>query len=219
MESPILSPHQLIVCGCSWANGAELTEHERPFGYLVAEHLGANYWHQAQDAASIPHMVLQLRSAISTLDTAIPTVALFLLTAPDRDLMWSKTRPIGTGHLRDNSPPYTTYQPIFLNGNDPLHRDWFVEYHSPNLASYRANTSIMVLQSLCAAHGIKDYYAWAFDRVTLWNEINIDRFYRGAQFTMVDEEFAKAKLVKIRHPDQAQHRLMAHRFLAMIQNS
>lgn len=206
---------QLIACGCSWANGAELKSHESPVGAIVAQELGAEYIHRAQDAASIPHMVLQLRSAIEMLDPTRDTIAIFLLTSPDRDLMWSRTRPIGTGHLKTNPPPYDTPQAIFLNGNDPLHHDWFREYHSFELAKYRANVSILALQSLCRFHGIRDYYAWGFDRIDLWPEISVDRFYKNGDYPM-DDEF---RHYRSGHPNQEHHRLMAQEFAHMIKNS
>lgn len=211
---------QVIVCGCSWANGAELAPSERPFGHVISDVLGADCLHMAQDAASIPHMVLQLQRAINQIRVNERVIALFLLTAPDRDLMWSHTRPIGTGHMRENPPPYAQAQPIFLNGNDPLHRDWFAEYHSPELAQYRANTSIITLQALCRYHGIQDYYAWAFDRVSTWPEVCLEKFWKQGSAVMQDSEFATARTkYTIKHPDQAQHELLAARFLHMIQNS
>lgn len=207
---------QVISCGCSWANGAELSPDQSPFGKLVANLLNATYIHEAQDAASIAHMVLQLRSGIAKLDHSVPTVALFLLTNPDRDLIWSKTRPIGTGH-RDNSPPYDKYQPIFLNVNDPLHADWFLENYSPELAEYRTNTSLMTMQSLCRFYGIRDYYAFSWDTVPLWEEVDKSRFYREGKESMLDLEFQSTRTNHlIKHPDQAQHQLMADRFLALM---
>ena len=211
---------QVIVCGCSWANGAELAQDEKAFGYLVAQHLQARCIHRAQDAASIPHMILQLRSAIQDLDPSMPAIALFLLTGRDRDLVWSRTRPIGTGHMYANPPPYKKAEPIFLNASDPLHLDWYTEFHSAELAEFRTNTSIITLQALCDFHGIKDYYAWAFDCVPLWSEIPTQRFWRQARQSMRDPEFEQARInTRIKHPDQAQHQLMAKRFLDLIQNS
>lgn len=209
---------KIVALGCSWANGAELLPNQKPFGQIVAEHYDAEYIHVAQDAASIPHMVLQLQSAL-TQEPDRQTLALFLLTAPDRALIWSRTLPIGAGHMYTNPPPYKTHQPIFLNVNDPLHKQWFVENHSDELAKYRTNTTILALQSMCRYHGIKDYYAWAWTKVSLWPEIDTDRFYGRGMTTMCDTEFYSVKKDRIGHPDQSQHSLMAQRFIQMIENS
>jgi hypothetical protein len=210
----------IVSCGCSWAEGAELAADEQPFGLLVAQRLGATHHQRAQSAASIPHTVLQLRSFLDNIDRGTISVVLFLLPGPDRDLMWSQTRPRGTGFMNADPPPYNQPRTIFLNGNDPLHQDWFREYHSPELSRYRANTTIMALQRMCQYHGVIDYYAWAYDRVDLWPEIDLDRFYGRGTRIMRDAEFEMTKTNHdIKHPDQNQHRLMADRFIDMIQNS
>lgn len=51
----------LIVAGDSWANGAELDKNEVPFGNILANKLGATCIHVAEDALSIPHLILQCR--------------------------------------------------------------------------------------------------------------------------------------------------------------
>lgn len=203
---------QIICCGCSWANGAELGPNEEPFGGLLAKKLRSTYIHAAQDAASIPHMILQLRSAVEKIQSDQETVAVFLLPSPDRDLMWSKTRAIGNGHIRDNPPPYESFQTIFLNGNDPLHRDWFMEYHSEPLGNFRANTSILTLQKLCQYHRIRDYYAWAWHTVPIWSEVDATRFYRQGLTDIRDH----IDYHPPRHPDQAQHIKICDLFHDMI---
>jgi hypothetical protein len=212
--------NNIISCGCSWAEGAELVDNERPFGDLVAKQLGARHYPQGESAASIPHVILQLRSALDSIDDAKGTVVLLLLPGPDRDLMWSCTRPRGTGFMKFDPPPYDKPRSIFLNGNDPLHKDWFRDYHSPELAQYRANTVILALQQICHYHDLIDYYAWAYDRVDLWPEIDTTRFYGQGKLIMRDDIFLSTKKNhNIKHPDQFQHQLMADRFIEMIQNN
>lgn len=212
----------LIGLGDSWANGAELANNEIPFGAILSEKLDATYIHVAQDASSISHLVLQLKSAITQIpkNNQQPILAVFLLTSTDRDLMWSKTKPKGTGFMYDNPPPYKQPEVIFLNGNDLLHRDWFVEYHSKELSSFRANTTILALQKMCQYHNIQDYWAWAWHAATLWKEIDVKRFYQQGKVPMKDQEFDLSKVnKKIGHPDQAQHRLIAQRFFTLIQSN
>lgn len=212
----------LIGLGDSWANGAELNDDERPFAAVLANQMQAKYIHVAQDAASIPHLILQLKSALAKIpkDNIEPVLAVFLLTASDRDIMWSSTRPKGTGFMHEYPPPYNTPEVVFLNGNDPLHRDWFLEYHSAELAQYRTNTTILALQKICQHHNIRDYWAWAWNSVHLWPEVNTTRFYRHGLHPMNNTEFSSAKVNQlIGHPDQMQHYLIAERFAKLIQSS
>jgi hypothetical protein len=101
--------------------------------------------------------------------------------------MWSQTRAIGTGFLNTEPPPYKTPREILLNPNDPLHVDWFAEYHSNELASYRTNTTLLALQSMCQYHGLNDYYIWGWETIPLWPEVNINRLYNQGTTHIVNE--------------------------------
>jgi len=207
------------------ANGAELDNDELPFAAVLARQLNAGYIHVAEDASSIPHLVLQLKTAIDKIpkDNTQPVLATFLLTSLDRDLMWSTTTPKGTGFMESNPPPYNAPELVYLNGHDPLHRDWFLEYHSEELSSYRTNTTILALQQMCRFHNIQDHWAWAWtmeNSVQLWPEVDTSRFYLNGKSSMKDSEFDSVKVNRrIGHPDQQQHNLMASRFANLIQQT
>ena len=53
----------LVICGDSWPNGAELQTYEKCYGQLLREQWKCqNYLNTAVDASSIPHLILQLQS-------------------------------------------------------------------------------------------------------------------------------------------------------------
>lgn len=176
----------LIVCGDSWPNGAELKETEQNFGQLLAEKLNAKLYNQSADASSIPHLILQLQRAIRSVDLSMPTKALFFLTAPDRDVIWSDTLPKGTGFAQTHPPPHNKQEEIFLNCNDPLHLHWYKTYYSNELSTFRCNTSIITLQAICKHHNIQDYYIWGWDKFNTWNEIDLSKFYNQGNTTVFD---------------------------------
>jgi hypothetical protein len=192
----------LVICGDSWPNGAELQSHERCYGQILKQRLNSqNYLNTAVDASSIPHLILQLQQFLNIKNApgstwTNPVSVVFFLTSSDRDLMWSRTRPIGTGSMYTDPPPYKTARPILLNASDPLHVDWFIEYHSKELASFRTNTTLLALQSMCQYHGLNDYYIWGWNTVPLWPEINTDKFYKQGKSHVVNE-FSELPIHKI----------------------
>ena len=175
-----------IVCGDSWSNGAELQENEQTFGSLLAKKLNANLYNLSVDASSIPHLILQLKKAIAQCDLTKPTKALFFLTSPDRDVIWSDTLPKGTGFKLTHPPPHARLEEIFLNPNDTLHQHWYQTYHSDQLANFRCNTSLIVLQSLCRHYNIQDYYVWGWNKFDLWVEVDSSKFYNNAKSRVFD---------------------------------
>ena len=216
----------LVICGDSWPNGAELQSHELCYGQILKQRLNSqNYLNTAVDASSIPHLILQLQRFLKIKNelgsTWIdPVTVVFFLTSSDRDLIWSRTRPIGTGLMNTDPPPYKTAKPILLNASDPLHMDWFVEYHSEELANYRTNTTLLALQTMCQHHGLNDYYIWGWDTIPLWPEINTDKFYNQGQSHIVNEfsNHTINKLVNVgspyivpggSHPSQLGHEKIA----------
>jgi hypothetical protein len=183
----------LVVCGDSWTNGAELQRYEKCYGQLLSEQWGCqNYLNTSVDASSIPHLILQLQRFLKIKNApnstwTTPVNIVFFLTSTDRDLMWSTTHPIGTGFLRTDPPPYKTPREILLNASDPLHADWFTEYHSTELSRYRTNTTLLALQSMCQYHKLNDYYIWGWNTIPLWSEINVDKFYNQGRSHIANE--------------------------------
>lgn len=176
----------LIVCGDSWSNGAELATGEENFGQLLSKRLDATLYNQSADASSIPHLVIQLKTAVKQCDLTQPTKALFFLTSPDRDLIWSELLHKGTGFTKTHPPPHAKPEEIFLNPNDPLHKHWYVKYHSRELSDFRCNTSLIALQSICKHYQIQDYYIWGWEKFEMWPEVERDKFYNHGKTRVFD---------------------------------
>lgn len=153
----------LLIFGDSWPYGSELQPNELPYGQLLANKTGHDVLSFARPSTSIPHLVLQLKSAMAIeFDTA---TAVFFLTGVDRDLTWV-----------DGTP-----KELHPTCHDDV--DWYLKYSSPELSSYRVNTTLIALQSMCAKRNILDYYIWGWDQVELWPEVDASRIYNQ---TMAD---------------------------------
>jgi len=176
----------LIVCGDSWSNGAELSSTEQNFGQLLAQKLNATLYNKSVDASSIPHLILQLQSAIKEADLTKPTKALFFLTSRSRDVIWSDSLPKGTGFIKTHPLPHKEPEEIFLNPSDPLHEHWYTKYHSEKLSMFRCNTSLITLQAMCSVYNIQDYYVWGWEKFDLWPEIDKRKFLNNATTTVFE---------------------------------
>ena len=176
----------LIICGDSWSNGAELKLGEKNFGQILAQRLNATLCNQSVDASSIPHLILQLRTALARIDKSQSSVAVFFITSPDRDVIWSDTLPKGSGFMETHPLPHRRLEQIFLNSCDPLHEHWYKTYYSAELANFRANTSLITLQTMCKLHGIQDFYIRGWDRFDLWSEVDVSKFYNQGRSTAFD---------------------------------
>lgn len=176
----------LIVCGDSWSAGAELNDREQTFGDLLAQSLNATLYNQSIDASSIPHLIIQLRTAFQQCDLTKNTKALFFLTSSDRDLIWSDVLPKGTGFIETHPLPHSKMEEILLNPSDPLHEHWYRTYYSHELANFRCNSSILALQTMCRYHNIQDYYIWGWSRFDLWPEIDSTKFYNRGNTRVFD---------------------------------
>jgi len=222
----------LIVCGDSWSNGAELNADEQSFGQLLAIQLQAQLYNQSTDASSIPHLIIQLQNAVKLCDLSQPTAALFFLTAPDRDLIWSDSLPKGTGFIKTHPLPHSKVEEIFLNPSDPLHEHWYRTYHSAQLSNFRCNTSLITLQSMCEHLGIQDHYVWGWDKFDLWPQVDRCKFYNNGETRIFDfftndssispnPEFnASCKYIWPNggHPNQLGHQLIADMLYPWIKN-
>jgi hypothetical protein len=213
----------LIVCGDSWSNGAELQPEEQNFGQLLSQKLNANLYNQSVDASSIPHLIIQLKKAVAHCDLTLPTKALFFLTASDRDLIWSQQLPKGSGFSKTHPPPHSALEEIFLAPSDPLHEHWYKTYHSRGLSNFRCNTSLITLQAMCKYHSIQDYYIWGWEKFCLWPEVDKTKFYNNAKSRIFDFFTDDPKLTPCEqfnknsryfwpnggHPNQLGHRVIA----------
>ncbi len=168
---------KLLIFGDSWPQGSELRSNQTPFGELLAQALDVPVMNFSLPSTSIPHLLLQLRQCISGTDRQkifeIPgSDAVFFLTSPDRDLMWSQN---GVKELH-------------LNPNHPNDFDirWYSQFHTDQLASFRVNSSLLAIHQFCAHYHIRDHYIWGWERIKLWPEIDLNRFWRNGESTVLD---------------------------------
>jgi hypothetical protein len=169
---------KLFTFGDSWSAGGELAPHEKSFGQLISERTGVPWHDFSVPSTSIPHLILQLNRAKEYCDiadhawTLSGTTAIFFLTSPHRDLVWSEDQE----------------KELHLNPTHPDDADvrWYTQWHTPKLASYRVNASLMALHHMCQYHGIQDRYIWGWDRVELVPEIDRRRFWSMAERTALD---------------------------------
>jgi lysophospholipase L1-like esterase len=148
----------LLIFGDSWPFGAELKQNELAYGELLSVRLDKPLCNFSQSSTSIPHLLLQLRTALDQGHS--DCTAVFFLTGVDRDLVWH------CGNTRE------------LNPTNPADVDWYAKYNSPELTAYRVNTTLIALQAMCARYNIRDYYVWGWDQVDLWSEVDTDRIYK-----------------------------------------
>lgn len=148
----------LLIFGDSWPFGAELKQNELAYGELLSVRLDQPLCNFSQPSTSIPHLLLQLRTALDQAHS--DCTAVFFLTGVDRDLVWhhGRTRELNPTRLEDV--------------------DWYAKYNSPELTAYRVNTTLIALQTMCAKRNIRDYYVWGWDQVGLWPEVDTARIFK-----------------------------------------
>lgn len=170
----------LLIFGDSWPYGAELEQRDLVYGELLASRLEQSCCNLSQPSTSIPHLLLQLRTALD--QGHRDCIAIFFLTGVDRDLVWhhGKPRELNPAQLADV--------------------DWYAKYNSPELTAYRVNTTLIALQAMCAKYNIRDYYIWGWDQVDLWPEVNADRIHKQTVADVfLEGEIAPPGVSKIIH--------------------
>ena len=156
----------LLIFGDSWPSGQELVPGEQPYGELLYSRIGCDCVKTfSAPSTSIPHLVLQLNSALEQ-DVA-GSKAVFFLTGVDRELIWVDNRPT---ELCPSAP-------------GDVH--WYTKYNSPELTQYRINTTLIALQSMCKKYNIEDYYVWGWNTIELWPSVDSSKFYH----TTIADEF------------------------------
>jgi hypothetical protein len=165
---------KLLIFGDSWPNGAELEPNQHTFGELLAYKIGVPMTNCSNCSTSIPHLLLQLRKAVTASEKQIDYAgsdAIFFLTSPDRDIIWKK------GECKE----------LHLNPNhSDIDLKWYTEFWTPELTSFRVNTTLLALEKLCEIHKINDHYIWGWQRIDLWPEINRDKFWRHGESSLLD---------------------------------
>jgi hypothetical protein len=169
----------LLIFGDSWPQGSELKPNQRPFGDLLASKLNIPMMNWSAASTSIPHLILQLRDAVTPgaqqrlkkFDHG-GSDAIFFLTSPERDVIWK--------HGLDKE--------LHINPNHPTDFDvrWYSEFWTPELSSFRVNTTLLALQKLCEIHGIRDHYIWGWDPIELWPDLDVTKFWKHGKSSVLD---------------------------------
>lgn len=199
----------LLVFGDSWANGDELKSHENPFGKLIAQQFCYYFENCSQSSTGIPHLLLQLRTAIDNKMFKNEDVALFFLSGPDRDLIFQNNKAVE------------------LHPHNSQDVDWYARYSSDQLSAYRTNTTLIALQKICEIYNLNSFFIWGWEKVELWPEVNTQHFYPLSCAEMFDSNFTNFTNLKNSknkyiwpnggHPNQMGHQLIADNLSKFIQ--
>lgn len=209
-----------MIFGDSWPFGAELRSNQRAYGELLAQLLKIPIQNWSQSSTSIPHLLLQLRSSVEEHAAAkyfhpADSDAIFFLTSPNRDVMWDFQGECKELHLNPMHP--TDFEIRFYS-----------QFHTPELAAFRVNSCLLAIQKFCELHGIHDHYIWGWEKIELWPEIDLSKFWRNGDATILDL-FAENDKIKFNgtlndyacnkenrfiypnqgHPNQRGHQLIA----------
>lgn len=169
--------NKLLIFGDSWPQGSELRPNQLPFGEILGQRLNVPVMNFSMASSSIPHLLIQLRNLVDPGNhhkkfDPPGSDAVFFLTSPDRDVMWKH------GHSKE----------LHLNPNHPDDFDirWYSQFHTDQLASFRVNSSLLAIHQFCAHYDIRDHYLWGWERIKLWPEIDLNRFWRNGESTVLD---------------------------------
>lgn len=219
----------LLSFGDSWPCGGELRPGQEPYPVLMSGQLGQELWPYSHPGSSIPHLLVQLRTALERLAREPQNhapVAIFFLTSPHRDMIWGTQARRCDGH----STASDTARIMHINPANPEDRAWYQNIHSAELVSFRTNMSLIALQSMCGRHGIRDYYIWGWETVALWPEVDVSRFWAQGKRT-VWQEFSSLPMTPENlmrnpyifpcqgHPNQQGHAKIAEILVDHIRNS
>lgn len=141
-RTTLMAFDRVITFGDSWPAGAELSKDEQTFGQLIAKSLGVDFFNFAQSSSSIEHMIPQLQKAID-LNKHNNSLAIFFLTEYSRTIGFDDAG-----------------NPLDMTRRENIEfKDNYVRYlYNDYLGQFRANTTLLVLQSMCRYANISDYY-------------------------------------------------------------
>lgn len=164
----------LATFGDSWPAGAELLEHEQPYGYHLAQQLDREFYNYGRRATSIEHMLLKLTQFVNFKDRA-GEVAVFFVTDINRAMYFDQI---------DHSPQELHAHDINDSERDSADaaKAYFKYIHSDHLALFRFSTTVLALQKICQEHNIDDYYFLG------WSNINKNLCLAGIDWSKFYQE-------------------------------
>jgi len=158
----------LLNFGDSWANGPGGPHVENPcYAAQLSRMTDRQFVDFSQPSTSVSHIILQFRQFVQ--DFYQPDhdyLAVFFVTAKERQLAFDDT-----GSPRE------------LHPNHPESRSYYRDIYTDQLGEFVTNNVIVTLQSLAIHYNIDDRYLLGWQPISLWPEVDIDRFYDQAQTT------------------------------------
>lgn len=155
----------LVTFGDSWPAGGGNKPRAIPFGKLIADELGYNFENYAEDATSIPHMILQLQQYIKDNRGSHPT-ALFCLTTSARSIYYN---PDELEHMG--------WCEIHISNTDEASKQYYKHLYSKQLGYFHANVYLAAIQHMCLKNKIKDRYVFCWETFDLMPGIDSGKIY------------------------------------------
>jgi lysophospholipase L1-like esterase len=157
----------LTTFGDSWTVGADLDHPVKEnYGAILAQKLDFKHEDFSQNSTGVPHLLIQFRSFIEKnhlelhADSTEQYHAVFFISAMERGIYFDQ----------DGIPKE------MIPSNDKF-RNYYNDLYTDHLGTFNVNNTLLSLQNLCRLYGIKDYYMFGWQTVTLWPEIDRLRFY------------------------------------------
>ena len=216
--------------GDSWAQGSELRPGEKTFGQLVSMQLGFDYFtNYSEPSASISHLIVQLKNFLINTSAVgkdpSKFIALFFLTTQDRSMNNVDGEWIfysgGDYGISDDR------QRAFAEASSKYYWKYF---HNRPQQDIITNVTILSLQSICAHHGIQDFYLAGWEQFNLWPEVSSSKIYKDGKIhcgnlfgiDINQETLSRADkgpyLNPGGHPNQKGHQLIADQLVEWIVN-
>ena len=207
----------LVSFGDSWPAGAELKGGAIPFGKLIADELGYNFENYAQNATSIPHMILQLQQYIKDNPGSHPT-ALFCITSSSRSIYYDED------HME-----HMGWREIHISNSDETSKQYYKHFYSEQLGHFHANVYLAALQHLCLKNKIRDRYVFNWEKIDLIPGIDTGKIYHNTLADILGAGIRHTKEVNINsnhelvkpnrnHPNQKGHQKIADVLAEWIKN-
>lgn len=207
---------KLAAFGDSWTYGSELPHNEFPYAKYVADHFNADYFNFAQESTSVPHMFLQLQTAIQELQGKF--TALFGVTSISRSWYYNEFS--------------ETWSEIMIGSKSspgPI-MAYYKYLHSDELDKMNYNIYLLALQKICDEHDIDAYFIGAWNRIHKLNlpgGSNLKIYEKSmAQILGIDSELAEISEIddnfyikpNVNHPNPDGHRAIAAKITQWIEN-
>ncbi len=160
----------LVSFGDSWAAGVGLVPQEIFYARLLATKLDCKLLNYSEPATSVHHMVVAFKQFLEqNYKPDNKYIALFFITAQERQLCFD-----------DNN------KPLEINIGSDFYKNYYKDIYTNKLGEFNLNTSLLTLQSLADKYHIDDRYLLGWQYPTLWQEIDLGRFYKEATVNCVN---------------------------------